>query len=713
MKKCALITGLLVLAAIVAAGCGLTNDFTLETATATLSPTAAPTASPTVTPSPPPTHTPTPTLTPTSVYGGYASDSRIARRLTKGDVSGYDIVIKDHVAAVLTSSGIFVYDIEEKREISHLSPPYDVYEVDVFHNQGKYYVLTAFFVSDVVEKGKREFRKQGVSLWDASTGKQVWEFESPGRIDDWAISPDDKTLAVYILNYDGVVRLHFIDFATGIERVGSRILPPQNPQGWNLLTYSSDGQHLILAGEQILIYDVKTGKVVSETPNGDKKTTKTFLSPDENYLLLSSKASVKVYQKDRKGNYTFRFSKTFGTGVYFRPIGFISGTNQLLVKRAINDNWEFSIYDLDSDFQKSGTFEGTCDYRETVFPFSDGSPGLICFEKGDLLVYKLNTGEKSVVARGFTGLLYYTALSDDGSILATGDWRERINLWDVNSGDLIQMIEYPGESSPRSMSISPNNKILATYGYSDTLDFWDIRSGELISNKSILPAYSFLFFSNVDENRFYAVVSNQIIVGNVFSDETKTIFKNGSFTIPEEERDLYRLDDRKFVFSSAPSYDGKNTILKILSIAEAEVLDITIPAKEVYAGMISRDNKVMVFPYSNGREYESGFIVFDLENLTEVSNFYRGRSVNSLSIAPNNQWIAVGSNYVDPFYFGPEYGHKTTTIYDLKTGQKLASFGVVENKWKDVRGVFFTPDGQDLLVVSGTIDFWDVDALIR
>lgn len=704
MKKHALITGLIILAAIVLTACGQQPAsppaLAPNTATATLPPTATATSTPTVTQSPTNTATPSPT----PVYGGYSFDPHIVKRITKGREFG--IAAQRDVLAVLTHFGVYVYDVKEKKEINFLPVSYNVSGIDLFFDQGNYYVLIGFYTTHKTEDGQERIQKQGLLLWNAITGKQVWEFEAPGKIINWTISPDKKTLAISCLNYDYVRRLHFINISTGIEQKNKRMEVPQN----GYITYTPDGGHLIFFSDEIITFEANTREIVAKSPSGQKDIGKTFLSPDGGYLLLSLSETTKVYRKNQDGNFVFRFSLPGG-----RQIGFLSDANQIAVVRG---STTIPIYDLDLNGQKIGELETSCEYRETFFQLSDGAIGLACTEKDEIIVQTLGQGEKSVIAKGFVIFQHAAVLSNDGTVLATRglSGNESVYLWDITSGDLIRRIDAPYPAyEVFSFSISPSNKTLATYAYNGaSLSFWDISSGEIIATSPIRPEANSLFFSSTDDNIFFVTENNELVAGNILTNETRTIYKNGRFTIPDDEQDLFRLDERKFIFSERVSSDGKSVVLSILSIAENGVSEITIPAKNVNyrAVSVSKDNRILAVSYFTGEKYRFGLIVFDLDNLTEICHIELKSQAQSVSIDPNNKWVAVGFHYSDISRADRRSDPKTTSIFDIRTGQELVSFGLENNRFPAYE-VLFTADGQNLIVSSLTIDIWDIDSLMK
>jgi WD40 repeat protein len=78
------------------------------------------------------------------------------------------------------------------------------------------------------------------------------------------------------------------------------------------------------------------------------------------------------------------------------------------------------------------------------------------------------------------------SLAADGAILAAGDDRGDIRIWDLAAGRLQRMISgYAG--SIFTVAISPDGSLLSAAGVEGSIRFWDLDSGRLLR---LLPAHN-------------------------------------------------------------------------------------------------------------------------------------------------------------------------------------------------------------------------------
>ena len=70
--------------------------------------------------------------------------------------------------------------------------------------------------------------------------------------------------------------------------------------------------------------------------------------------------------------------------------------------------------------------------------------------------------------------------SRDGTILAEGVIDGSIRIWDVQSGELVQTLQYSGETDIHDIGISPDGRYLAQVGRLPLVIVWDLGTGQAI-----------------------------------------------------------------------------------------------------------------------------------------------------------------------------------------------------------------------------------------
>jgi WD40 repeat protein len=312
----------------------------------------------------------------------------------------------------------------------------------------------------------------GIQLWDTATGHRVktlvTETESTG-VASLAFSPDGKTLAVG--GDSDLVRLWSIsadskiaslaedspvdsiafsragttlaagttDGTIGLWNVGSRTQTATFGEGSPVTTvaYSPDGNTLATADNSghVGLWDTTLGNASTFSDGDGSPVTNVAFSPDEKTLAAGDLAgNVGLWDtSSRRRLIGFdEIMETYSTA--FSPSGRTLAVGYLLGV----DLWNVTV-------RQHPTLE------------SAGQPTLV--EGGD--------GSDSV------------AFSPDGTILAVGDYRGGVGLWDVASRHRLAAMNEGG--SVNSVAFSPDGKILAVGDANGQITLWGVTSHSRIA----------------------------------------------------------------------------------------------------------------------------------------------------------------------------------------------------------------------------------------
>jgi WD40 repeat protein len=89
--------------------------------------------------------------------------------------------------------------------------------------------------------------------------------------------------------------------------------------------------------------------------------------------------------------------------------------------------------------------------------------------------WDLKTGRQEAESESYEGKSH-AALSANGQLVAIGDGRGRIDLWDGRSGKLVRTVQQEGTAMAH-LVFAPDGKVLAAAERSGTVRFWDVTSG--------------------------------------------------------------------------------------------------------------------------------------------------------------------------------------------------------------------------------------------
>jgi WD40 repeat protein len=93
-------------------------------------------------------------------------------------------------------------------------------------------------------------------------------------------------------------------------------------------------------------------------------------------------------------------------------------------------------------------------------------------------LWDLQTGQVLSRLAGHTDVVRAIALSPDGQTVVSGSGDKTIKIWNLQTNELISTLE---ETSPVwSVALSPDGKTLVSGSGTGTLNFWQISSGELL-----------------------------------------------------------------------------------------------------------------------------------------------------------------------------------------------------------------------------------------
>lgn len=92
-------------------------------------------------------------------------------------------------------------------------------------------------------------------------------------------------------------------------------------------------------------------------------------------------------------------------------------------------------------------------------------------------LWDVESGETLQILRGHSDRIYAVAFSPDGTLLASSGVDATIRIWDVESGELRRVLEGHADVV-RSVAFSPDGTLLASGSYDELVRLWDVASGE-------------------------------------------------------------------------------------------------------------------------------------------------------------------------------------------------------------------------------------------
>ena len=433
-------------------------------------------------------------------------------RLGKGQIKSYQFSPDNTQLAVMSSIGIWLYDVET----------------------GKAVKLLAGHTGAVISPDWQTFAKKGkdnktAELWDLHINKLKATFEGhTGSVASFAFSPDGKMLA----SDDGTGVIWLWDILSGKHRHistphesvsevmfspdGQTIMSRRNSDFrlWDTITgefkasledtamiysiaFNSDGTLLYGTNRnELRLWDTDTGKIKMRLGIEGSYLHPVF-SPDGQTIASANWSAYAVQLWDpHTGN--LKNSLPIGDQKYVKMI-MISNNIPKLVDYPIKHvesitfsldgrtlaaagNHEIVLWDPATGQQKI-TLTGKNDFRDLLFS-SDGHT-LAARNKSKIYLWHIDAADirKSELRHtisGYSSEINSIAFSSDGQKLASGHERS-IRLWNLRNYQ-SQVLSYL--SQVRSVAFSPNGKTLASLrlstnsGSKAEIFLWDAVTGE-------------------------------------------------------------------------------------------------------------------------------------------------------------------------------------------------------------------------------------------
>ncbi|WP_420839055.1 protein kinase domain-containing protein [Argonema antarcticum] len=282
---------------------------------------------------------------------------------------------------------------------------------------------------------------------------------------------------------------------------------------------------------------------------------------------------------------------------------------------------------------------------------------------------------------GHSSWVMAVAISPNKQLLASGSLDDKIKIWNLQSGELLQTLTGHAKAI-NSLAISPDGKILVSCGDDDTVKIWDLCSGKLLHTLN-------------EHNRdvtSVAISSNGQILASGSEDRTIKVWKlqNGA--------QIRTLSGAAGIIKSvaiAPNQPilasgGLDNQIKLWNLTTGALL-LTLKGhlNSIHCVAFNPDGKILVSASKDK--------TIKLWNVTKGENIrtFSGHSgaVNCVLITPDGQSIISGSS------------DKTIKVWNLVTGEAIDT---LEEHTNPVNSLALSVDGQILASGSwdNTIKIW-------
>jgi WD40 repeat protein len=486
----------------------------------------------------------------------------------------------------------------------------------------------------------------GISVWDASSGKRLHLFDFPK---DWflqfAFSTDGTTVTCLAGNENVECRL--LDIAAGTRL---RVTPLSDATASRGIAVAPRGELVAVAhaDNSIRLYDANHGKETLRIPRRRSFVNQIAFSPDARAVSISDLTdSLSVHDT--------------ATG---KAIAVLKRPNAVMCRAA---------------FSPDGYL-----LAAAVLGGGDGSDAVS--------IWHLSTSKERHRLKGdWSGMC--PAFSPDGRLLATGDRRGHLALWDVATGNEVRGMR-AATSALAYAAFSPDGKTIAAATYHGAITQCDVATGRL------RPA---------------SAHPTAKLYGLRFTDGGKRLLGDGGVLIAWDTatgREVRRFPEVRRLHWHAPlspdetliaSADGDHTVrlwdartgreVRALKghAAEVRVLAFSPDSRRLFSG--SADQTIRVWDVPSGK----------------CLHVLKGHlaEVDKLAVSPDGRWLASTSHR------GSGLGSDAIRLWDAGTGREVRQLTLDK---EIVFSLAFSPDSRLLATeggpprefVRGDVVIWDV-----
>lgn len=304
--------------------------------------------------------------------------------------------------------------------------------------------------------------------------------------------------------------------------------------------------------------------------------------------------------------------------------------------------------------------------------FTNDSKYVVGIKNRNAVVIDVVSGE--IVKEFFYGSSshkYFLDLSPDNRFLAMATWEHYPLIWDFETGEVIDTVQYAGLSS---IQFSEDNSFLALGIYTTGLIFYDyINKKEIEKTFQVLVSPESIDFSN--DNKFISLYSSYYKLGTsdleyeirIYEIETgKTIFSIYNY---HYYPGIMQFANNKFdVYYS----DMKKEYIRGYELSNYDII-FEITAKNPFKNfVISPDDNFVITSFGG---------IYDIITSTEI---YKYDVTGLVACSPDLKYIAIGSSLFNARYDGNNVEDVIEPINNISITPNPAQTSVVVSFTSDV-----------------------------
>ncbi|MGZ9167107.1 MAG: WD40 repeat domain-containing protein, partial [Anaerolineales bacterium] len=350
---------------------------------------------------------------------------------------------------------------------------------------------------------------QRIRVWDMLSGRETFRTLQDSVVTEVQVSSNGKWIAT--TGSDETVRVW--NAATGAEIFQ---IPLQD--SGSVLAFNKDGNYLLSGDEsgEINIWDISVmpspenyvqfinglARDVQYSPSGDW-----IVASDENRVWLLNPEQESNLTTRPEGEATLTF-KSNVKNVIFSPDSKLLGI--------LTDGNEVATYRIENQSLK--TIKVSSSIQSIAFT-SDSLQFITGDAEGEVQAWNVNNTEFIANLSEVNSRVLSMATSTQ--LLAIG-LTDKISIFDMNTGKLLPEIESPGENS--LLAFSADGSLLASSNSSDLINIWNYQNGETVLVAPTIPEQIFsLSFNSTGNLLAVGTASNVYLIDTGTGEEIARI----------------------------------------------------------------------------------------------------------------------------------------------------------------------------------------------
>jgi eukaryotic-like serine/threonine-protein kinase len=541
------------------------------------------------------------------------------------------------------------------------------------------------FVAGFTAGGQRVVlvRDREVSLWDATTGRQIAVLGlHSAKVIHLAASPDGRRLASH---GDHETSIRLWDGVTGKEVAvlsGHTVAP-------GVLTFSPDGARLASGSpypdNTLRLWDAVSGKPIAVLKGHSNAIHAVAFSPDGLGLLSASlDRTARLWDGvTGKAGAVLRGHLAELESALFSPDGkrAVTGTGGGILR----------LWDTENGDVVAVLRGHKREVRGAQFT-PDGSFLVSLAGDGEARVWNMELAQRNGILRDHTSFVYDVAFSPDDTEVASAAWDGTVRLWDGVTGRPSALLHHDrGKAEDRivtSVAWHPNRRLLASLTRNDTITVWDLTTQKPWREFHV-PTGWWKGDCRAVFNRAGTLLAASSRDGSVYLWDMATGTAAG-----------HLLGHKSAVLDVAFHPDGS----KLASVATDGTVRVWDLASQTAVAVLPTDEEAYRIAYSaDGRRMaassQGGRVrLWDAETHRELAVLPHGTRVFGLAFSPDGSRLATAC------------GDNTIRLWDVAKQREVCE---LRGHTSYVHAVAFSRDGTRLASAAGdhTVRIWDTVAL--